>query len=286
MVVGSSGEGAVSAVSMVVTVRTWVARRRGTAGLLAGLLLATVVTGGGVALGAIPSTTTATFTGCVAKVGGALRVVDAQAGQTCTRKERTVRWSGGWTYRGAWAAGTSYAVGDVVLRAGSSYVARTRSTGAGPAVSPLAWGLLAAGGADGAAGAPGATGGTGPQGPQGPQGPPGVQGAQGIPGASSGGSGTVALTYRSSAEVQVLAGAQGSAKAQCPGELAATGGGVYTDALGDVDVTVSSPFDGTDGDASPDDAWLGWVTNSGASPTQVTVWVICAAATTSWDQTH
>ena len=187
MVAGSSGEGAVSAASMVVTVRTWVARRRGTTGLLAGLLLASVVTGGGVALGAIPSTTSATFTGCVAKVGGALRVVDAQAGQKCTRKERTVRWSGGWTYRGAWAAGTSYAVGDVVVRAGSSYVARTRSTGAGPAVSPLAWGLLAAGGADGAAGSPGATGATGATGSQGAQGIQGIQGEQGLPGTSSGG---------------------------------------------------------------------------------------------------
>lgn len=279
MVAGSSGEGAVSAASMVVTVRTWVARRRGTAGLLAGLLLATVVTGGGVALGAIPSTTTATFTGCVAKVGGALRVVDAQAGQTCTRKERTVRWSGGWTYRGAWAAGTSYAVGDVVVRAGSSYVARTRSTGAGPAGSPLAWGLLAAGGTDGAAGSPGATGATGAtgsQGPQGIQGIQGIQGEQGLPGSSSGAGSAPRLTFRPTSSTTVAANAQGEQLVACPTGTSVTGGGVYADALSDVAVMASYPFDGPDGDALPDDAWVGSVDNNGTDSTDMTVWVICA----------
>ena len=90
------------------------------------------IAGGGVALASIPSASTAKFSGCVARQGGALRVIDAQAGKKCTSSEKKITWSKGWTHRGAWASGTTYKPGDVVTQSGSSYVARKRSTGVAP----------------------------------------------------------------------------------------------------------------------------------------------------------
>lgn len=72
-------------------------------------------------------------------------------------------------FRGAWAASTAYAVGDVVQQSGSSYVATTAFTSAS-SFNASSWTLLAAAGANGAAGATGATGPAGPTGPQGPAG--------------------------------------------------------------------------------------------------------------------
>jgi len=126
--------------------------RRGTVGFAAGLLTALVLGGGVVALAAIPSTANGSYTACVSKRTGAVRIVDAQAGRHCTTGERTISWSKGYRYRGAWNARTTYAVLDVVTYEGSSYLARTASTGKSPAATAAAWGLLAAAGHNGVAG--------------------------------------------------------------------------------------------------------------------------------------
>jgi hypothetical protein len=88
--------------------------------------------------------------------------------------------SGGIAYQGSYAPATSYAVGDVVVFQGSSYVSLIApNVGNAPDSSPTAWGLLAAQGAQGLAGAMGAAGGTGPAGPSGSSGPQGPQGVAG-----------------------------------------------------------------------------------------------------------
>jgi len=152
----------------------FLSRRRGAVGFVAGIAVAGLVAGTGAAIAAIPSSTTATYTGCVAKVSGALRVVDAQAGKKCTSKEKAISWGKGYRYRGSWAVATAYGALDVVVLNGSSYVAKTASKGKSPDATAAAWGLLAAAGAVGA---------TGPAGPTGTAGTPGAPGTAGAPGA-------------------------------------------------------------------------------------------------------
>ena len=159
--------------------REIIMRRRGTAGLLAGALCASLVVGGGFAIAAIPSTANGSYTGCVSKSSGAVRIIDAQAGKKCTTKETTVSWSKGYHYRGTWSSSGHYAVLDVATYNGASYLAKAASTGKAPASNPTQWGLLAARGATGARGAQGPQGKQGPQGAQGPQGKQGSQGAAG-----------------------------------------------------------------------------------------------------------
>ena len=107
-------------------------RHRGVTGFAVGVIATMTIAGGGVALASIPSSSTAKFTGCVAKQGGALRVIDAQAGKKCKSSEKKITWSKGWTHRGGWASGTTYKPGDVVTQSGSSYVAKSKSTGVAP----------------------------------------------------------------------------------------------------------------------------------------------------------
>lgn len=76
-------------------------------------------------------------------------------------------------WRGAWAAGTAYALNDAVQRNGSSYTCIQANTNQDPSSQPTYWSLMAQ---QGATGATGATGSTGAQGPTGPQGNPGVAG--------------------------------------------------------------------------------------------------------------
>jgi hypothetical protein len=132
--------------------RERMAAHRATVGFAAGLITATILGGGVVALAAIPSTANGAYTGCVNKTSGAVRIIDRQAGKHCTTRERTISWSKGYRYRGAWKSGTAYAVLDVVTYRGSSYVARSRSTGRSPATATSIWGLLAAAGRNGVAG--------------------------------------------------------------------------------------------------------------------------------------
>jgi hypothetical protein len=248
--------------------RSFFSRRRGTTGFVAGVAIAALLTGGGVALASIPSLSTGNFTGCVSKTSGALRVIDSQAGKRCTTKETTITWAKGGIYRGTWAAGKTYAVGDIVLANGLGYTARLRSIGKPPATNPASWGSL---GANGPAGPAGPTGPLGPAGPAGPQGPAGPIGPQGP-------AGGVALTYLTGPNVTVEAGAQKYGELLCPDGLSVIGGGVFT--FGDTSVTLndSYPADSDDEDGLPDDGWAADMNNAGASPETFNLYVICTTA--------
>jgi hypothetical protein len=71
---------------------------------------AAALTGAAVAVGgvtiahaAVPSANN-TITGCYT-TGNPLRIVDTDAGQTCTTSEKTLSWGGGMRFRGVWKAG-------------------------------------------------------------------------------------------------------------------------------------------------------------------------------------
>jgi hypothetical protein len=86
----------------------------------------------------------------------------------------------GLVYQGTYSSVSNYALGDVVVFAGSSYASLTAANhGQTPSLSPTYWGLLTAIGATGSTGGTGAAGPTGSQGLLGPVGPPGEQGSQG-----------------------------------------------------------------------------------------------------------
>src|SRR5205823_3482798 len=60
---------------------------------------------------------------------GALRVIDTNAGQTCTSSETALQWgSQVLKFRGAWNSTTAYAANDVATGSGSSYLALAAST--------------------------------------------------------------------------------------------------------------------------------------------------------------
>jgi collagen type VII alpha len=93
--------------------------------------------------------------------------------------------SPGLVYQGAYSSVGDYALGDVVVFQGSSYVSLTRfNVGQTPGVSPAYWGVLTAQGPAGATGVQGVAGPMGAQGLLGPVGPPGSTGAQGAQGAA------------------------------------------------------------------------------------------------------
>ena len=121
----------------------WAGSGRGLTGFVVGVVATLTLVGGGVAIAAIPSTTTAKFNGCVNKDTGALRVINYQAGKRCKKSEKGISWAQGWTYKGLWRATTSYRPGDVVLDNGSSYVARAASLAKSPPSDASRWGLLA-----------------------------------------------------------------------------------------------------------------------------------------------
>jgi hypothetical protein len=98
--------------------------------------------------------------------------------------------SPGLVYQGAYSSEGNYALGDVVVFEGASYVSLTGfNVGQTPGVSAASWGTLTAQGPTGAMGPQGVAGATGGQGLLGPVGPPGStgeQGAQGIAGEAGG----------------------------------------------------------------------------------------------------
>ena len=115
-----------------------------TAGFPLGAASALVIAGSGVALAAIPSTTTGKITGCINTKTAVLRVIDYQAGKRCFKTEKAVSWN----QRGPKGA-----------------------TGAQGPTGPK-----------GDTGAQGPAGSIGPQGPIGPKGDTGPQGSDGDPG--------------------------------------------------------------------------------------------------------
>lgn len=168
--------------------------RRALALMLGAGLLATAA---GVVVAAIPDSK-GVIHACYTKNGGALRVSDTGG---CKSTEVAIDWNNvgpaGLTWRGEWASGSLYQVGDAVAYQGSSYIAIFANQGSTPPSSN--WMLLAgkgakgdkgdqgdtgAPGADGADGVPGAQGFQGIQGIQGPPGPTGPQGPAGAAGSS------------------------------------------------------------------------------------------------------
>lgn len=224
-------------------IRAWIGDRRGVVGFVAGALVAGSLAGGGVAIAAIPSSTTSSFTGCAARDNGALRVIDSQAGKRCRKSERRISWSKGWTYKGLWRATTSYRPGDVVLDNGSSYVARATSLAKPPVTDASRWGLLAAAGATGA-------------------------------------TGTAAvndITYVQATQ-RVAPNSFIDRVITCPEGRHVVGGGVQTTYHR---IVRSGPVDGDDADSIPDDAWQ--VVAENTDPLSLTVdmnaWAMCATAT-------
>ncbi|WP_035979757.1 collagen-like protein [Kozakia baliensis] len=88
---------------------------------------------------------------------------------------------GGWNYRGAWAANTTYAVDDVVTNAGSTYLVTTAFT-SGATFDATNLATIAVSGAVGPQGEKGDSGATGPTGPQGETGATGPAGTTGATG--------------------------------------------------------------------------------------------------------
>src|SRR5687768_14919087 len=73
---------------------------------------------GGIAIAAIPNSSTKVISGCYS-TSGALRVIDRQGGATCAGDETLLEWNQkgqrglpGIRWRNAWSSGNSYAVGD------------------------------------------------------------------------------------------------------------------------------------------------------------------------------
>ena len=126
------------------------------AGLVAGMVIV-----GGVAIAAVPSSSTGRISACYSTSGatkGTVRVIDADQGETCRTGERSLSWAQrSLRFRGAWSATTRYFTDDVVLRSGSSYVAIATSTNVTPP-NGTKWSLLAARGSDGQNGTAGQDG--------------------------------------------------------------------------------------------------------------------------------
>ena len=253
------------------SVRPLASGHRGLTGLGVGLVVAATVAGGGVALAAIPSSSTSQYTGCVAKQNGAVRIVDFQAGKRCTAKEKTISWSKGWRYRGTWSASFAYAVGDVVVQNGSSYLAKVRSTGKTPSGNASVWGLLAQSGTAGA---------VGPAGPAGPAGPVGQQGATGPEGPG------LDLVYVRTGPHSVDPGAT-EVDLFCADGLSAIWGGVSNSSDLNVELRGSLPIadnmliPGADDDTIPDNGWAIQLYNSGAGVSGIVAfYAVCGSAST------
>jgi len=90
------------------------------------------------------------------------------------------------TPQGPWSLGITYASGDIVFYAGSSWYAMVSNLGQEPSAGSVVWGLLATGGGTGPQGAVGANGNAGAAGGQGVTGVQGATGDQGAAGATGG----------------------------------------------------------------------------------------------------
>ena len=132
-------------IQAAITDRQGFGRRAAIAAVAVPLTLTLVA---GLAYAAIPSRDTGRYTACVGN-DGSLRVIDYEAGSRCERGERSISWSKGWEYRGAWRSTTAYGPGHVTVLAGSSYVAKSPNTNVRPGTDGAVWGLLAKAGARG-----------------------------------------------------------------------------------------------------------------------------------------
>jgi hypothetical protein len=123
--------------------KTW--KRMAVVTTLGGVLAAGV----SAAIAAIPDSGTGGITGCYANSNGALRVINAQSGATCTASEHRITWpSRGIRSRGAWSPSPVYYVDDLVTYNGQSYLARLQNVNVTP-TNTANWLLLAARGTTG-----------------------------------------------------------------------------------------------------------------------------------------
>jgi hypothetical protein len=116
--------------------------RWGIAALVAALLAA-----GGFAYAAVPNSSTGQITVCYPAAGataGQLRVIDYQAGARCRSTEKMLSWQqSGMRYRGSWKGTVGYSPNDVVVSAGSAYVAIAASANVAP-TDTNKWAVFAA----------------------------------------------------------------------------------------------------------------------------------------------
>lgn len=104
---------------------------------------------------------------CVTTSTGAVQIVSS--GQSCAQSQYPVSWNGpGMESKGAWSASSSYASGDVVTYAGSSWIAVAASANKVPGANPSDWSQLTS------IGQPGPHGDTGAPGPRGYANTPGL----------------------------------------------------------------------------------------------------------------
>src|SRR5262245_16368315 len=198
-----------------------------------------VVIGGSYAFGAIGGG--GVINGCYDKQNGNLRVIDAQAGNSCKKSERRIFWN---------QRGPTGATGP----AGSAGTPGAQGH-AGPA------GQTGAGGAQGPAGTQGATGAPGPTGPTGPPGNGAIPNVTYV---------TASMTYDPSAP----AGNQYFGEAKCPSGLHAVGGSTNSNTTTKADFPSDGNGTGTPGTT----AWF--ARGTGSSSVGTAIYAICAPADT------
>jgi collagen type VII alpha len=163
--------------------------------------------------------------------------------------------SAGLVYQGAYSSVGNYALGDVVVFAGSSWVSLSAgNVGQTPGVGPGYWGVLTSQGTQGVAGPAGVAGSMGPLGPQGmvgsagpagvagPTGMQGPAGAQGLtgPGGAVGSAGAQGLQgLAGTAGAQGLTGATGAEGLSGPMGPVGAAGPVGMDFAGAYDSTMN-----------------------------------------------
>jgi collagen type VII alpha len=164
-----------------------------------------------------------------------------------------VNGTAGLVYRGGYASGMNYVLGDVVVWQGASWVSLVgMNVGQTPDSSSVYWGVLTSTGGAGPAGVSGPVGGLGPQGVPGVVGSAGTQGVAG-PTGTQGPAGAQGLTGASgavgSAGAQGLQGVAGASGAQgLTGVTGATGlqGPMGSQGLvGDVGMSFQGTYDST-----------------------------------------
>ena len=159
--------------------------------------------GAGVAVAAIPDSSTGVYTACARIADGGLRVIDAQIGQKCNSGERTLTWN---------QKGPAGPQGP----AGPAGPAGPQGP-AGPAGPAGPTGPTGPVGPQGDQGDPGPAGPAGPTGPAGPAGPAGADGTDGVSGYQ--------IVTAGAVKAFTLGGAAQSQAVICPAGKKPTGGG-------------------------------------------------------------
>lgn len=171
-----------------------------------------VLVAAGIGWSAIPSSDAAVISGCYEKRTGILRVIDVEAGKSCTQWETAISWNQKGLQGNQGAAGPQ---GERGVQGPQGSVGLQGEKG-----DPGAKGDS---GLQGETGAPGPQGPPGPQGLKGDQGLPGAQGAPGPAGVAGGVSGWEIVT--DAWEATVSGGGVMSNRALCPDGKRPVGGG-------------------------------------------------------------